>query len=103
MARPRGELSYPHPAYAWYVVAVLLSAYILSYVDREVMTLLVPDIKKSLAISDTGMSLLLSGAFAIFYTFFGVLIAWFADNGNRRWLIFSGVAVWSIATLGCGV
>jgi len=84
------------------VVAVLLTAYILSYIDREVITLLVPGIKKSLAISDTGMSFLLGGAFAIFYTLFGILIAWFADRGNRRWLVFSGVAVWSLSTLACG-
>jgi MFS family permease len=94
--------AYPHPAYAWYVVAVLLAAYILSYIDREVITLLVPAIKKTLHTTDTGMSFLLGGAFAIFYTLFGVLIAWFADRGNRRWLVFGGVAVWSVATVGCG-
>jgi MFS family permease len=95
--------AYPHPVYAWYVVAVLLAAYILSYIDREVITLLVPGIKKSLGITDTGMSFLLGGAFAIFYTLFGVLIAWFADRGNRRWLVFGGVAVWSLATFACGL
>ncbi|MFO1425402.1 MAG: MFS transporter [Steroidobacteraceae bacterium] len=94
---------YPRPAYAWYVVVVLLIAYILAFVDREVMALLVPDIKKTLAISDTKMSLLLGGAFAIFYTFFGVLIAWLADHGNRRWLIFAGVSVWSAMTMACGL
>jgi MFS family permease len=84
------------------VVAVLLAAYILAFVDREVITLLVPGIKKSLSISDFEMSLLLGLAFALFYTCFGVLIAWFADNGNRRWIIFCGVAVWSVMTMACG-
>ena len=84
------------------MVAVLLVAYILAFVDREVITLLVPGIKKSLSISDTGMSLILGASFALFYTLFGVLIAWFADNGNRRWIIFSGVAVWSVMTMACG-
>ncbi|NBX44616.1 MAG: MFS transporter [Gammaproteobacteria bacterium] len=93
---------YPHPAYAWYVVVVLLLAYILAFVDREIIALLVPDIKASLQISDTQMSLLLGGAFAVFYTFFGVIIAWFADRGNRRWLIFAGVTFWSLMTAACG-
>jgi MFS family permease len=93
---------YPHPAYAWYVVVVLLLAYILAFIDREIIALLVPDIKASLQISDTQMSLLLGGAFAVFYTFFGVIIAWFADRGNRRWLIFAGVTFWSIMTAACG-
>jgi MFS family permease len=94
---------YPRPAYSWYVVVVLLLAYILAFIDREVIALLVPDIKRDLQISDTQMSFLLGGAFAVFYTFFGVLIAWLADSGNRRWLIFAGVTVWSAMTMLCGV
>jgi MFS family permease len=100
---PTAAVPYPRPAYAWYVVAVLLLAYILAFVDREIIALLVPDIKRSLDISDTQMSFLLGGAFAVFYTFFGVLIAWLADRGNRRWLICGGVTVWSIMTMLCGV
>jgi MFS family permease len=94
---------FPRPAYARYVVVVLLLAYVLAFVDREVIALLVPDIKRDLGISDTRMSLLLGGAFAVFYTFFGVLIAWLADRGNRRWLIFGGVTVWSVMTMLCGL
>jgi MFS family permease len=93
---------YPHPAYSWYVVFVLLLAYILAFIDREIIALLVPDIKASLQITDTQMSLLLGGAFAVFYTFFGVIIAWLADRGNRRWLIFIGVTFWSVMTAACG-
>lgn len=99
---PATPVPYPHPAYAWYVVFVLLLAYILAFVDREIIALLVPDIKASLQISDTQMSLLLGGAFAVFYTFFGVAIAWLADRGNRRWLIFWGVTFWSLMTTACG-
>ncbi len=94
---------YPRPAYAWYVVVVLLLAYILAFVNREVIALLVSDIKRDLGISDVRMSLLLGGAFAIFYTFCGVVIAWFADRGNRRWLICGGVIVWSVMSVLCGL
>ncbi|MFM8517450.1 MAG: spinster family MFS transporter [Nevskiaceae bacterium] len=96
------HIPYPNPIYAWYVVVILLLAYILAFVDREIIALLVPDIKASLQISDTQMSFLLGGAFAVFYTFFGVMIAWFADRGNRRWLVFAGVTFWSIMTAACG-
>ena len=96
------DSSYPRPAYAWYVVVVLLAAYILAFVDREVIALLAPDIKQDLSISDTQMSFLLGGAFAVFYTCFGKLIAWVADIGNRRLLICGGVAVWSCVTMACG-
>ena len=102
-AETPGSSGYPRPAYAWYVVVVLLLAYILAFVDREVIAQLVPDIKKSFGISDTEMSLILGGAFAIFYTFCGTLIAWLADRGNRRWLIFAGVLLWSVMTCACGL
>ena len=94
---------YPDQAYAWYVVVVLLLAYILAFVDREIINLLVPDIKASLGINDTQVSLLMGGAFAIFYTFFGLLIAWFADRGNRSALLFAGIIFWSLATMTCGL
>lgn len=94
---------YPNQAYAWYVVVVLLLAYIIAFIDREIINLLVPDIKASLGINDTQMSLLMGGAFAIFYTFFGLLIAWFADRGNRRGLLFAGIIFWSLATMACGL
>lgn len=94
---------YPSQAYSWYVVCVLLAAYILAFVDREIIAQLVPGIKASLHISDTQMSLLLGAAFAIFYTFFGVLIASFADRGNRRNLLFVGIVFWSLMTMMCGV
>ena len=94
---------YPSQAYSWYVVCVLLAAYILAFVDREIIAQLVPGIKASLHISDTQMSLLLGAAFAIFYTFFGVLIASFADRGNRRNLLFAGIVFWSLMTMMCGV
>ena len=38
-------IPYPNPLYSWYVVFVLLLAYILAFVDREIIALLVPDIK----------------------------------------------------------
>lgn len=94
---------YPQPLYAWYVVGVLLIAYVLAFIDREVMALLVHDIEATLQISDTQMSLLLGGAFAIFYTFCGAGIAWLADRGNRRLLIISGVTLWSVMTCSCGM
>ncbi len=97
------DVPYPRPAYAWYVVVVLLLAYILAFVDREIIAQLVPAIKKTLVVSDTQMSLILGGAFAIFYCFCGIPLAWLADRGNRRWLIFGGVTLWSLMTCACGL
>lgn len=93
---------YPEPRYAWYVLFVLVLVYILAYVDRQVLGLLIEPIKRDLGIGDTQMSLLLGVAFAFFYTTVGLPIARLADRGNRRNLVLVGVATWSLATAFCG-
>lgn len=93
---------YPNRAYAWYVVLVLLLIYILAYVDRQVLGVLVEPIKRDLDISDTQMSLLLGFAFAMFYTIVGLPMGRLADRSNRRNLVLVGVGVWSFATAMCG-
>jgi MFS family permease len=90
-------------AYAWYVVAVLTLAYVVAFADRQILALLVQPIRRDLGLSDTGVSLLGGFAFAIFYSLLGLPLGRLADTGNRRWLITAGVALWSLATMLCGV
>ncbi len=90
-------------AYPWYVVSVLTLAYILSFIDRQIITLLVGPIKQDLGLTDTEMSWLLGLSFAFFYTVFGFLIALAADRLNRRNIIVAGIAVWSVMTAACGL
>lgn len=90
-------------AYAWYVVAVLLLAYTLSFIDRMILSLLVGPIRADLGISDTQMSLLMGFAFAIFYSVLGIPLGWLADRGSRRGLMVAGVAAWSVMTAVCGL
>lgn len=90
-------------AYAWYVVAVLLLAYTLSFIDRMILSLLVGPIRADLGISDTQMSLLMGFAFAVFYSVLGIPLGWLADRGSRRGLMVAGVAAWSLMTAVCGL
>ena len=89
--------------YGWYVVAVLLVAYTLSFVDRTILTLLVEPIKRDLGLSDTQVSLLHGLAFAVFYTALGIPIARLADRASRRNIVAAGIAVWSLMTAVCGL
>jgi len=90
-------------SYAWYVVAVLLFAYMVAFVDRQILSLLVQPIKRDLGVTDTQISLLAGFAFAIFYTVLGVPIARLADRTNRKYLICVGVFLWSVMTAVCGL
>jgi MFS family permease len=91
------------PAVAWYAVGILTLAYILSYIDRSILALLVGPIRADFAISDTQFSLLHGLAFAIFYTIMGIPIGRWADRTNRRKIIAIGVAAWSLMTALCGL
>jgi MFS family permease len=88
--------------YAWYVASVLSLAYCFSFIDRQILNLLVVPIQADLAISDTQMSLLQGFAFALFYTLMGLPLGRVADRWSRKGLILIGVAVWSAATVACG-
>ena len=73
---------YPRPAYAWFVVAVLLLAYILSFIDRDVLSLLVGELKREMNLDDKEIGWLLGAPFALFYATCGIFIAWLADRGS---------------------
>jgi MFS family permease len=91
------------PAYAWYVASVLTLAHIVSFLDRQVLALLVEPIKRDLSISDTQMSLLMGAAFAIFYTVMAIPIGRLADRRKRTVIITAGVTVWCVMTAMCGM
>ncbi|HUD51125.1 MFS transporter [Parvibaculum sp.] len=93
---------YPNPIYAWYVVGVFVLAYTFSFIDRQILTLLVGPMKRDLVITDTEMSLLQGLAFAAFYTIMGLPIGRLVDRRNRVGIISVGVFVWSLTTALCG-
>jgi len=90
--------SYPHVAYAWYAVALLFTATLLSQLDRQLPALLVRPLKQEFGISDTAFSLLQGYGFAFFYTLAGLPLGRLVDRGNRRNLIIAGLLFWSLAT-----
>lgn len=94
---------WPSLRYAWFVVIVLMTLYIFSFIDRMIIALLVAPIKADLILTDTDIGLLHGLAFALFYTFVGVFIARLADNWNRTKLVAIGVLLWGLATAACGL
>jgi MFS family permease len=84
-------------------VGVLTLIYVFSFIDRQILNLLVRPIRRDLDITDTQMSLLMGFSFAVFYTFFGILMGRLADSHSRRGLIAAGCVLWSALTAGCGL
>ncbi|MDO9487534.1 MAG: MFS transporter [Sphingomonadaceae bacterium] len=97
------ERNWPRAGPAWGMVALLTVAYLFSYVDRTMLGLLIQPIKADLGLSDEEIGWLLGPAFAIFYATMGLPLGWMVDRKRRTWLIAAGVALWSLATIACGL
>ena len=95
--------AYPTLKAGWYAVFILLLAYILSFVDRIIMSLLVIPIQQDLGTSDAQMGLLMGFAFALFYTAIGVPIARLSDVKSRKIIVSVGIFLWSLMTAACGL
>lgn len=83
-------------------LAMLVIAYTLNFVDRQIIGILAVPIKTALALSDTQLAMMGGVAFALFYSTVGLPIAWLADRTSRSGVIAVAIAVWSGFTALCG-
>jgi len=81
---------------------MLTLLYIVSFLDRTVISLVIDPLKADLGVSDTQVSLLSGLAFALFYSFIGVPMGRLADRRSRRWIIGVGATFWSVMATVCG-
>ena len=98
----RPSRSFPG-GYAWYVACVLMLVNALSYLDRQVMSILVIPITADLGFSDTQMGLILGPAFMMLFVLAGMPMGWLADTYNRALLLAFGILTWSLGTLATGL
>ena len=89
------------PRYRNYVLFILFITYILNYVDRQLMTILLEPIKEEFGASDTAMGFLTGFAFALFYATLGIPVARLADRWSRRNVIAISITIWSGMTALC--
>lgn len=85
-------------SYAWYMLAVLCLVYVLNFVDRQMLTILAPDLKRDLGISDSEFGFLYGTAFGVFYALFGIPLGKLADRWSRVGLLAIGLTLWSTMT-----
>lgn len=90
------------PSQSIYVLALLCIAYVISNLDRSLLSLLAPQIKADLNLSDTQFSLLQGFAFVVLYALAALPLANLADRTTRTGVIAGGFGLWSLATASCG-
>lgn len=89
--------------YAWYALFVLVLVYIVNFVDRQILSILVADIKADLAVTDAQIGFLYGTAFAVFYALFGIPLGRLADSWYRGRLMAMGLTLWSSMTAFSGL
>lgn len=84
-------------------LALLALVYIFSYIDRQVIAILIEPIKQEFSASDSQMGMLTGLAFGLLYAALGVPVGKLADRYNRRAIVAVACALWSLATMACGI
>ena len=85
------------------VLVTLTFVYVLNFLDRQLLGILAKPIQDSLHITDGQLGRIGGLYFAFFYCFIAVPVGWFADRTNRVTVVSLACAIWSAATICCGL
>jgi len=89
--------------YAWGVLGLLTLIYISSFVDRQIIAVLAPQIQQALSLDNFQVGLLYGTAFSVVYAVCGIPMGRLADIYSRKVMIIVGLVVWSLMTLFSGI
>jgi MFS family permease len=85
------------------MVAVFLMFYVLAFIDRQIITMMVKPIQADMGFTELQMSLLMGPSFGLFFAGCGLLVGGLVDRYSRRWITTGAVIIWGIATCMCGL
>jgi MFS family permease len=88
---------------SWGLVFVLALCNALSFIDRQLINLLIEPIRHDLALTDTQLGLLQGTVFAFTYAVLAIPCAMLTDRTVRTWVVGGGLLVWSGMTMVAGV
>ena len=78
-------------------LGILFAMNVLNYIDRSILSGMLPLIKEEWDVSDAALGYLVA-AFTVTYMIIAPIFGWLGDRYARKWIAGAGVAVWSIAT-----
>lgn len=85
-------------AYTNYVLLLVFLVAVFNVCDRTIVSVLVDDIKRDLALDDRQMGLVMGLAFSVTYMLAGIPIARLADRFARPRIVAGALFVWSLMT-----
>jgi MFS family permease len=91
------------PAYVRYALSLIFLVAVMNVCDRTILSVLVPEIRTALGLSDRDLGILMGPAFAVVHIVAGLPIARLADRSSRRTIIAVGLFAWSLLTMAQGL
>ena len=88
---------------AWLALGMLWFVYVLNFLDRQLLAILAKPIQDTLGVTDSQLGLIGGFYFACFYCFIAIPVGWLADKTNRVAILSAACAIWSAATVACGL
>src|SRR6201992_415316 len=88
---------------AWITLGMLCFTYVLNFLDRSLLSILAKPIQDTLHVTDGQLGLIGGLYFALFYCFISIPVGWIADRTSRVWVLTLACALWSGATMACGL
>lgn len=90
------------PRWAKTTFGVLFLIHLLDYTDRWALSGVLTKLQADLRLSDTqagGLNI----PFLLTFSLISPVVGWLGDRAKRTWLLFAGVGIWSLATVGTGL
>ncbi len=88
---------------AWIALAVLGCVYVLNFLSRQLPGILAKPIQDDLHLSDGRLGVIGGLYFALSYCCISIPVGWLADRTNRSRILALSCAIWSAATVCCGI
>lgn len=85
------------------MLVMVTLVFVVNMLDRQILGILLPQIRAEFHLSDTALGLLAGPTFAVVYSVMGIPLAVLADRTNRRNLIAAALALFSATTVLCGM
>jgi len=88
--------------YRWSAVVAFTLVYMVSYVDRQVLTIVVDPVRASLGLGDMQIGFLQGFIFTTVMIVAAVPMSYLIDRYNRIYVLIGCIVAWSLATIYCG-
>ena len=86
----------------WFIIAIIFLVIVFNYLDRQILSILKPLLKKEFDLGDDGYALIVN-IFTISYALMYPVSGWLVDRIGARKMMFIGVITWSLASIGGGI